>query len=148
MTLTTPFLLAGIAILLLGVGLVRSKRAARRREEARRLARELVPEIRAIVAASDPHGVTGGLPPEARVYRAHREELDPTLPAEARFAVEVFYHSVEAYADARRAALEALRDDSGLSLGDRIRAKDHRDRCLKDVYYTGEAAAQKLEAMN
>ena len=38
-------------------------------------------------------------------------------------------------------------EDDTSSLGDRIRAKDGRDRCLKDVYLTGEAAVQKLEML-
>jgi hypothetical protein len=142
-----PYLFAGLAALFLGVWIVLSRGARRRREQGRRLARELLPEIRSIVASADPHGSTAGRPAEAVVYRHHRDELETALPSEARFAVEVFYRSVEAYGEARRAAIEAFRDDSELSLGDRIRAKDRRDRCLKDVYYTGEAAAQKLEAI-
>jgi hypothetical protein len=39
----------------------------------------------------------------------------------------------------------AFTAESDLSLGDRIRAKDRRDRCLKDVYYTGEGALERLQ---
>jgi hypothetical protein len=41
----------------------------------------------------------------------------------------------------------AFSTESALGLGDRIRAKDRRDRCLKDVYYTGEAALERLQKM-
>ena len=41
----------------------------------------------------------------------------------------------------------AFAAESDFSLGDRIRAKDRRDRCLKDVYYTGEAALERLQGI-
>ena len=47
---------------------------------------------------------------------------------------------------AREAMIEAFEGESEPSLGDRIRAKDARDRGLKDVYYSGEAAIQRLDA--
>ena len=148
MTAVGASLIIALALLLIvWVWLVRRRDSARRREHAHRLSRELLPEIRAIVASSDPHGATEGRPADAVVYRRHRDELAPLLSEECLYAVELFYRSVEAYDAARVAVLEAFRDDSDLTLGDRIRAKDHRDRCLKDVYFTGEAAAQKLEAM-
>jgi hypothetical protein len=67
------------------------------------------------------------------------------LSGEHYFAVETFYQCVESYREARALILEAFAEDDVRSLGDRIRAKDRRDRCLKDVYYTGHAAIQKLE---
>jgi hypothetical protein len=37
-----------------------------------------------------------------------------------------------------------VREASTSSLGDRIRAKDRRDRSLKDVLFAGEAAIQSV----
>jgi hypothetical protein len=42
----------------------------------------------------------------------------------------------------------AFATDSERSLGDRVRAKDRRDRCLKDVHYAGEAALQRLRILS
>lgn len=107
-----------------------------------------MPEIRSILASADPHGASGGRPTEATVYEKRRDEIETSLNAEARFAVHLFYRSVEAYDEARRGMEEAFGEESGVSLGDRIRAKDWRDRCLKDVYLTGEAATSKLAAVD
>jgi hypothetical protein len=54
---------------------------------------------------------------------------------------------VESYRDARVMMIEAFDEGDERSLGDRIRAKDRRDRCLKDVYYTGHGAVEKLEQL-
>jgi hypothetical protein len=69
------------------------------------------------------------------------------LSGEHYFAVETFYQCVESYRDARASMLGAFTEGDDCSLGDRIRAKDRRDRCLKDVYYTGHGAVEKLEQL-
>lgn len=143
----TLVVVAAVLAALAGALLVRRASASRRRERARRVAEELLPEIRSILASADPHGRTEGRPAEAVAYPRRAGELASALAPEVRFAVDLFYRAVVAYDEARVAATAAFRDDSGLSLGDRIRAKDRRDRCLKDVYLTGEAASQKLEAV-
>ena len=54
---------------------------------------------------------------------------------------------IESYRAARLHMSASFAEDGTSGLGDRIRAKDGRDRCLKDVYLTGEAAIQKLETL-
>ena len=81
------------------------------------------------------------------ILRHHHQRLPQVLSSEHYFAVETFYQCVESYRDARATMIEAFDEDDERSLGDRIRAKDRRDRCLKDVYYTGHAAVEKLEQL-
>lgn len=134
------------ALLLAGVALVlRRRRRGERLERARSLAEDLLPEIRALMESADPKSPSEGEPAEARRYRAVHQRLPQLLSGEHYFAVETFYQCVESYRDARKSMLDAFVEDAKRNLGDRIRAKDRRDRCLKDVYYTGHAAAQKLE---
>ena len=134
------------ALALGGAGwLARSRRRAVRLGRARDVARELLPEIRALMDSADPKSPSDGEPTRARHYEAHHQRLPQVLSSEHYFAVETFYQCVESYREARTMMIEAFAEDDERSLGDRIRAKDRRDRCLKDVYYTGHGAAQKLE---
>jgi hypothetical protein len=126
------------------LALHRRRRRRERREEARAVAAELVPEIQALVAGCDLHGPTGGTPPPAARYPLLRQRLPRIVSDPCLFAVETFYQSVEAYRVASSEMKEAFAEGSDVSLGDRIRAKDRRDRCLKDVFYTGEAAVESL----
>jgi hypothetical protein len=149
-----PFALV-VLLGLLGLALVlgllsRYRKDRRRREEAKRIAVELVPEIRAAMAACDPKG----LPTDQLVATSHfglsRQRLPRVLNEEALFAVETFYQCVDAYQESAKAMHEAFVDRSEsppLSLGDKIRAKDRRDRCLKDVFYTGESALERLSKL-
>jgi hypothetical protein len=141
--------LAGPALaLVVAAGLARlwlRRKRARRIEEARSLAQDLLPEIRAVMASCDPAGPSSGAPMEGSRFAVLRQRLPRILPKESLFAVETFYQSVEAYARASTAMTAAFAAESVLSLGDRIRAKDRRDRCLKDVYYAGEAALERLQ---
>ena len=144
-------MLATLLVLVGAGGLVawlvaRSRRLARMRV-ARELATELIPEIREIIDSSDPKGRSEGEPVTAKRYEAEQERLPQVLPREPRFAVEIFYRCVESYRAARTHMSASFAEDDTSSLGDRIRAKDGRDRCLKDVYLTGEAAVQKLETL-
>jgi hypothetical protein len=113
---------------------------AKRRRSARDAALELVPEVRAILASCD----GGGEPEASDRFTRFRHLLPRVFSNEALFAVETFYQCVDAYREARAAMIEAFGEGTTLSLGDRIRAKDRRDRCLKDVLYTGAAALQAL----
>jgi len=97
------------------------------------------------MASCDPAGPSGGVPLEGGRFARVRERLPELLPKEALFAVETFYQSVDAYARASIEMTAAFSSASELSLGDRIRAKDRRDRCLKDVYYSGEGALERLQ---
>ncbi len=136
--------------LVVAAGLARlwlHRRRARRVEEARRVAQDLLPEIRAVIASCDPAGSSGGAPAARGRFALHRQRLPRTLPKESLFAVETFYQCVDAYARASEEMIAAFAAESDLSLGDRIRAKDRRDRCLKDVYYTGEAALERLQGI-
>ena len=139
-------------LVLLGVGglvawlVARSRRLARM-PAARELATELLPEIRELIDSSDPKGCSEGEPVAAKRYEAKQERLPHALPRESLYAVETFYRCVESYRAARTHMSASLAEDDTSSLGDRIRAKDGRDRCLKDVYLTGEAAVQKLETL-
>lgn len=136
------------ALALGGVGwLVGSRRRAARLGQVRDVAEELLPEIRALMDSADPKSRSDGEPTRARHYEACHQRLPQVLSGENYFAVETFYQSVESYRDARAMAIEAFAEDDERSLGDRIRAKDRRDRCLKDVYYTGHAAVEKLEEL-
>jgi hypothetical protein len=119
------------------------RRRKRRRLEAQTVALDLVPEVRAMIASCD----SGGEPIAADQYILARHRLPKLLSEEPLFAVETFYQCVEAYRIARAEMIEAFAEASTLRLGDRIRAKDRRDRCLKDVLYTGEAAMQALSRM-
>ncbi|MDX1390288.1 MAG: hypothetical protein R3344_13950 [Acidobacteriota bacterium] len=125
--------------------IVRGRRRASRLRRARDVAEELLPEIRAVMESADPASSTEGEPASTTHYRAVCEHLPQVLSGEQYFAVETFYHCVESYRDARAVMIEAFAEDDERSLGDRIRAKDRRDRCLKDVYYTGHGAVEKLE---
>jgi hypothetical protein len=127
------------------IGLRFRFKRARRLEEAGRVARELIPEIQAVLASCDPAGASMKEPVAGGRFALVRQRLPAILPRETLFAVETFYQSVEAYARSSEEMTAAFSDGSELSLGDRIRAKDRRDRCLKDVYYTGEAALQRLQ---
>ena len=136
------------ALVLMGaVWAARGRRRSARAKEARAVAEELLPEIRALMESSDPKGVSDGEPALAHHYEAYRQRLPQVFPKEYLFAVETFYQCVESYREARTFMSDSFDEGIAPSLGDRIRAKDLRDRCLKDVYYTGDAAAQKLERM-
>jgi hypothetical protein len=122
----------------------RYRRDRARREEASNVAAELVPEIRSLLSACDSAGPTGGTPPPAAHYPLVRQRLPRILRDETLFAVETFYQSIEAYRAADAEMREAFAEGSALALGDKIRAKDRRNRALKDVFYTGEAAVERL----
>ena len=143
--MSTSLLLVGLGGIVLWL-LARSRGRARK-EAARELATELLPEIRALIASSDPKGRSAGEPGTAKRYEAKQERSIQVLPSEPLYAVEVFYRCVESYRASRRHMAASFAEDDTSSLGDRIRAKDGRDRCLKDVYLTGEAAVQKLETL-
>lgn len=136
---------AALVVLMGGLWLARRRRHARRLRQARSVAEELLPEIRALLASSDLTSPSDGEPASPRYYEACHERLPGLLSGEHYFAVETFYQCVESYRGARVLMQEAFSGDEERSLGDRIRAKDRRDRCLKDVYYTGHAAIEKLE---
>ena len=141
---------APVLTLVVAAGLVRlwlHRKRARRIEEALRIAQDLLPEIRAVMASCDPAGPAGGAPIQGGRFALVRQRLPRILPKESLFAVETFYQCVEAYARASTEMIAAFSPESALSLGDRIRAKDRRDRCLKDVYYTGEGALERLQAV-
>jgi len=129
------------------VGFGSHRKRNQRREEARSVAQDLLPEVRAVMASCDPAGPSGGAPIEGGRFALVRQGLPRILPKESLFAVETFYQCVDAYARASTEMTAAFSPDSDLSLGDRIRAKDRRDRCLKDVYYTGEVALERLQKM-
>jgi hypothetical protein len=99
------------------------------------------------MASCDPAGPSSGAPIAGGRFALVRERLPRVLPKESLFAVETFYHCVDVYARASTEMTAAFSTESALGLGDRIRAKDRRDRCLKDVYYTGEAALERLQKM-
>ena len=141
-TLLVVFALGGLV-----ASLVARSRGRARMRAARELATELIPEIRALIDSSDPKGRSEGEPVAVKRYNAERERLPQLLPNEPLYAVETFYSCVESYRTARTHMSASFAEDDTISLGDRIRAKDGRDRCLKDVYLTGEAAAQKLETL-
>ena len=124
------------------------RKRARRIEQAQDLARDLLPEIRAVMVSCDPAGPSGGTPIQGGRFALVRQRIPRTLPKESLFAVETFYQCVDAYARASNETTAAFAAESVLSLGDRIRAKDRRDRCLKDVYYTGEAALERLQEIH
>jgi hypothetical protein len=128
-----------------GLALAQRRRRSARLARARSVAQELLPEIRSLLDSSDPTSPSDGEPTSPLHYQACHEQLPRVLSGEHYFAVETFYQCVESYREARALILEAFAEDDVRSLGDRIRAKDRRDRCLKDVYYTGHAAIQKLE---
>ena len=136
-----------IAIVVIGAvsWTLRRNHRVKRLQQAQSVALELLPEIRALMDSADPAGASGGEPAPARHYETCQQRLPQVFANEDYFAVETFYQCVESYRDARARALAAFADGAELSLGDRIRAKDRRDRCLKDVYYAGHAAVQKLE---
>ena len=136
------------ALVALGVILVsRGRRRSQRSREARAVAEELLPEIRALMESADPKGASAGEPAQALHYETYRQRLPQVFSKDYLFAVETFYQCVESYREARSLMNDAFDDSVTPSLGDRIRAKDLRDRCLKDVYYTGDAVTQKLERM-
>jgi hypothetical protein len=143
-TLAAPALALVVAAGLARLWLRRKR--ARRIEEARIVVRDLLPEIRAVMASCDPAGATGAVPVFASRFALVRQRLPRILAKEPLFAVETFYQCVDAYAAASDEMTAAFAPESDLSLGDRIRAKDRRDRCLKDVYYAGEAALERLRA--
>lgn len=139
------WLAIGACVVIGGFWWLGRRRRVARLERARSVAFELLPEIRALLDSSDPKSSSDGEPGNTRCYEAHRQRLPHVLSGEHYFAVETFYQSVASYRDARALILQAFAEEDERSLGDRIRAKDRRDRCLKDVYYTGHAAIQKLE---
>ncbi len=140
----------GLVILLGAVATVvavRRHRATECRAE-RALSEKLLPEIRALLKASDPRSPSQGVPPSALLYDEMRAELVRSMREELRFAVEAFYGSLASYRHASELMTRAFQDSSDegpVSLGDRIRAKDQRDRLLKDVYDSGAFAIEKLE---
>jgi len=140
--------LVGALAAISALALHRWRRHRERRAEARHIAAELLPEIRALVAACDSGGPTGGVPPEAAHYPVLRQRFPRSLPNEVLFAVETFYQSVASYRTAASEVREAFAEQSSLGLGDKIRAKDRRDRCLKDVFYTAEAALERLSKLD
>lgn len=130
------------------IWLAKTRRKAERLSRARDVAGELLPEIRALMDSADPTSPSEGEPPLASHYQARHEQLPQVLSGESYFAVETFYQCVESYRGARASMMDAFTEGTegeDVSLGDRIRAKDRRDRCLKDVYYTGHGAVEKLE---
>ena len=140
-------LLLALALGGLVAWLVARSRGRARMRAARELATELLPEIRELIDSSDPKGRSEGGPVAAKRYEAKQARLPQVLPNESLYAVETFYRCVESYRTARTHMSASFAEDDTSSLGDRIRAKDGRDRCLKDVYLTGEAAVQKLETL-
>ena len=141
----------GVAAALVGLGgagwIVHQHRRTVRLGQARDVAEELLPEIRALMESADPKSSSDGEPRRARHYEVCHQRLPQVLSGEHYFAVETFFQCVESYRDARVKMIEAFDEDDERSLGDRIRAKDWRDRCLKDVYYTGHGAVEKLEQL-
>lgn len=137
--------------LLLGVvslgALALGLRWHRRRKFARVTAARLLPEIRELVTSADPKSATEGEPTDAPVYTSEATEIGSLLPPEIVYALETFYGCLADYRSARLEMHQAFAEGSELSLGDRIRAKDRRDRSLKNVLYTGEAAIQKLSRL-
>ena len=126
---------------------VRNRRRAVRLGQARDVAEELLPEIRALIESADPKSPSDGEPARARHYEVCHQRLPQVFSGEQYFAVETFFQCVESYRDARVMMIEAFDVGDERTLGDRIRAKDRRDRCLKDVYYTGHGAVEKLEQL-
>jgi membrane protein YqaA with SNARE-associated domain len=137
-------LVAGAALFLLGR---RWMERARKLDRARELARDLLPEIQSMMASCDPASPSGGTPLAAVQFPRVRAQLPAILPKEQLFAVETFYQSVEAFRDAMSEMTAAFAKESDRSLGDRVRAKDRRDRCLRDLYQTGEAALERLRSL-
>ena len=135
----------GVLVMMGALWLVRARRRSARTREARAVAEELLPEIRALMESADPKGASDGEPAVAHHYEAYRQRLPQVFTKEHIFALETFYQCVESYREARSFMNDAFAGEIAPSLGDRIRAKDLRDRCLKDVYYTGDAAVQTLE---
>ncbi|HEY7819221.1 MAG TPA: hypothetical protein VIG29_13435, partial [Vicinamibacteria bacterium] len=138
-------LVVGVAVFLFGR---RWLERGRKLDQARAMARDLLPEIQSMMASCDPSSPSGGTPLEPARFPLVRQHLPAILPKEQLFAVETFYQCVEAFSDASSEMAAAFATDSERSLGDRVRAKDRRDRCLKDVYYTGEAALQRLRILS
>lgn len=142
------FVALALLVAVLVMALQRRRRRQKRRQEEKSIATELVPEIRAIVAGCDSRESAEGAPLRATHYALLRQRLPRFLSEDTLFAVETFYQSVEAYRAASTEMGEAFAEGSGLSLGDKIRAKDRRDRCLKDVLYVGEAAVERLSKLD
>jgi hypothetical protein len=138
------FLGIAIAVAAALAALRRIRLGRERREEANNVAVELIPEIRALLEACDSRLPASGAPPPAPRYALLRQRLPRILSDEALFAVETFYQSVAAYETAENEMRHAFAEGSTLALGDKIRAKDRRDRSLKDVFYTGEMAVERL----
>jgi membrane protein YqaA with SNARE-associated domain len=134
-------LVVGAALFLLGRRWVER---ARKRDRARALARDLLAEIESLMASCDPASPSGGTPLAPVHYPRVRAQLPAILPKEQLFAVETFYQCVEACREALLEMRAAFAAETDRSLGDRVRAKDRRDRCLKDVFYSGEAALERL----
>ncbi len=137
-------LLGGVFILGVAALAWTHRRRASHRIEASLVASELLPEIRTIL---DFLGSNGDVASATR-FDLVRQKLPGLFRKETLFAVETFYQSVEAYRSASGAMEDAFAAASEASLGDRIRAKDRRDRCLKDVFYTGEAAIERLSRLS
>jgi hypothetical protein len=137
-----PLLVLGLAAAVAAAALRVTRRRARRRVEAGVVASDLIPEIRSILDARE----ASSLPAPSR-FAVVRQQIPRLFREETLFAVETFYQCVDAYRDASEAMERAFDGESASSLGDRIRAKDRRDRCLKDVYYTGQAAIEKLSRL-
>jgi hypothetical protein len=138
-------LVLAVAVAGVFVGWRSYRKRSRRRDEARSNAHALLPEIRAVMTSCDPAGPSGGAPIVGGRFAESRERLPAILQKEALFAVETFYQCVEAYARSSQEMTAAFAAESALSLGDKVRAKDRRDRCLKDVYYSGEGALERLK---
>jgi hypothetical protein len=141
-TVVALLLLSTVALGLVSV--FRYRKAVQRRAEAKCLAAELIPEIRAAMSACDPRSESQDESVSTSRFGLVRQRLPLVLGAEDLFAVETFYQCVEAYLASARTMSEAFGEGSELGLGDKIRAKDRRDRCLKDLYYAGEGALERL----
>jgi hypothetical protein len=132
----------GLAIAAALAALRIARRRTQRLVEAGAVASDLIPEIRSILDATE----ASTLPAPSR-FTVVRQQIPRLFREETLFAVETFYQCVDAYRDASEAMKQAFDGASASSLGDRIRAKDRRDRCLKDVYYTGQAAIERLSRL-
>jgi hypothetical protein len=121
---------------------LRARRGHRRR--GLELARDLAPEIRALKQECE-RSTDERLLCRREVYERRKPELDRLFSKDVVFAVKTFYDCLEAHREAANTMRQLFDAGEKHSLGDRIRAKDRRDRLLKDVYFSGEAALEKLD---
>ena len=104
--------------LVVAAGLVRlwlHRKRARRIDQARSLAQDLLPEIRTVMASCDPAGASGGAPIQGGRFALVRQRLPRILPKESLFAVETFYQCVDAYARASTEMTAAFSAEGELS---------------------------------